>query len=126
MRVCHMTQCSGCTRVCVLMPCTWVCVCSCHAHTEANEFDGNRAGRHFALPVGHGAGKPYPLGPSLVTTTLSNNTQDVRCTMNFAVRGTGKLKCAAFCMLVLPLEWIGRRSSLAITLGHDSAYAVVF
>lgn len=53
---------------------------------EANEFDGNRAGRHFAVPVGHGAGKPYPLGPTLVSTTRSNNPQDVRCTMNFAVR----------------------------------------
>jgi hypothetical protein len=52
---------------------------------EANEFDGNRAGRHFAVPIGHGAGKPYPLGPTLVSTTRSSNPQDVRCTMNFAV-----------------------------------------
>lgn len=77
--------------MCMFMPCMFecprlACVCSCLGHAEANEFDGNRAGRHFALPVGHGAGKPYPLGPSLVTTTRSNNTQDVRCTMNFAVR----------------------------------------
>lgn len=52
---------------------------------EADEFDGSRAGRHFALPIGHGAGKPYPLGPTLVSTTRANNPQDVRCTLNFAV-----------------------------------------
>jgi hypothetical protein len=52
---------------------------------EADEFDGSRAGRHFAVPIGHGAGKPYPLGPTLVHTTRPSSPQDVRCTMNFAV-----------------------------------------
>lgn len=54
-------------------------------NSEADEFDGSRAGRHFAVPIGHGAGKPYPLGPTLVSTTRANNPQDVRCTLNFAV-----------------------------------------
>jgi hypothetical protein len=60
-----------------------------HVHAvwtaEADEFDGSRAGRHFAVPIGHGAGKPYPLGPTLVHTTRPSSPQDVRCTMNFAV-----------------------------------------
>lgn len=60
--------------------------CSCAA--EADEFDGSRAGRHFAVPVGHGAGKPYPLGPTLVHTTRANNPADARCTVNFAVSRT--------------------------------------
>jgi hypothetical protein len=41
------------------------------------------------VPIGHGAGKPYPLGPTLVSTTRANNPQDVRCTLNFAVRQAG-------------------------------------
>lgn len=42
------------------------------------------------MPIGHGAGKPYPLGPTLVSTTRANNLQDVRCTLNFAVSETGR------------------------------------
>lgn len=74
-----------CTSAVLTLLHTAECVCILLWLAEANEFDGNRAGRHFAVPIGHGAGKPYPLGPTLVSTTGSNNLQDVRCTMNFAV-----------------------------------------
>lgn len=55
------------------------------AASERDEFDGSRAGRHFALPIGHKAGKPCPLGPTLVSVTRTAQPQDAACTMNFAV-----------------------------------------
>jgi hypothetical protein len=61
--------------------------CPAFLHTAADEFDGSKAGRHFALPIGHAAGKPYPLGPSLVAASRASSSkpQDAACTMNFAV-----------------------------------------
>jgi hypothetical protein len=37
------------------------------------------------VPVGHCAGKPAPLGPSLVSTTHSSQDRGTTCTINFAV-----------------------------------------
>eukprot|EP00879_Flechtneria_rotunda_P022431 GHRR01023681.1.p1 GENE.GHRR01023681.1~~GHRR01023681.1.p1 ORF type:complete len:577 (+),score=194.30 GHRR01023681.1:772-2502(+) len=55
-------------------------------HTaETNQFEGTRAGCHFALPIGLGPGKPHPLGPTLMSASKASRPQDVVCTMNFAV-----------------------------------------
>jgi hypothetical protein len=53
---------------------------------ELSAFDGARSGRHFAVPVGHAAGKPQPLGPTLVAASQASRPQDAACTLNFAVR----------------------------------------
>jgi hypothetical protein len=52
---------------------------------ELSAFDGARSGRHFAVPVGHSAGKPQPLGPTLVAATQASRPQEAACTLNFAV-----------------------------------------
>eukprot|EP00775_Hariotina_reticulata_P005214 gene5214-5452_t len=54
-------------------------------YPDTDEFEGTRTGRHFALPVGLAAGKPAPLGPTLVATGKASNPQEVPCTINFAV-----------------------------------------
>lgn len=54
-------------------------------YPELSEFDGARSGRHFAVPVGHAAGKPQPLGPTLVAAGQAARPQDAACTLNFAV-----------------------------------------